>query len=364
MAVQVASSSVAPSLYQGLELSSPGSIRLLTLRSSKNKDGVVSCSLRVPRLRNPPVYTALSYVWGSPNRTQEIMVNGHPKQVTENLYIALKQLRKDYGENQFWIDALCINQDDAAEKAQQVALMRDIYLRAENVVVWLGEATKESDSRQSRSAIADIASREYWTRAWVIQEFVLPGKVILRCGDKTFDWGQLFDQFSLYTAFADSPMWDLFAMKRRQKGFKIENFRIKLHLLDAIQYASKAQSSDPRDKVYAMLGLAEREEAAEVTIDYRLSPCEVYCQALQVVSWSTACNPGMVHPGKEAYTALAEHCHRPLEKERSLVREGCDGGCGALELLYHWPYGIPRIIKKSKQGIYKEARNTNLISSA
>lgn len=38
-----------------------------------------------------------------------------------------------------WIDAICINQEDTAEKGYQVGIMREIYLAAMRVVVWLGE---------------------------------------------------------------------------------------------------------------------------------------------------------------------------------------------------------------------------------
>jgi hypothetical protein len=37
-----------------------------------------------------------------------------------------------------WIDALCINQENTKEKSNQVALMQDIYQRAERVLTWIG----------------------------------------------------------------------------------------------------------------------------------------------------------------------------------------------------------------------------------
>ena len=38
-----------------------------------------------------------------------------------------------------WTDAICINQLDDAEKANQVALMGEIYARAGCVFVWVGQ---------------------------------------------------------------------------------------------------------------------------------------------------------------------------------------------------------------------------------
>jgi hypothetical protein len=38
-----------------------------------------------------------------------------------------------------WIDAVCINQQDVTERSEQVKMMREIYERATEVIVWLGE---------------------------------------------------------------------------------------------------------------------------------------------------------------------------------------------------------------------------------
>ncbi|KAK4103340.1 hypothetical protein N658DRAFT_388746, partial [Parathielavia hyrcaniae] len=90
-------------------------------------------------------YIALSYSWGNPTARREIVVNGKPACVTENLYAALTHLLGFKGllasileECEIWVDALCINQQDAAEKLVQVASMRDVFANAHWVVAWLG----------------------------------------------------------------------------------------------------------------------------------------------------------------------------------------------------------------------------------
>jgi hypothetical protein len=45
-----------------------------------------------------------------------------------------------------WVDALCINQANLGEKNHQVALMAQIYSRADKVLVYLGESDCESDA--------------------------------------------------------------------------------------------------------------------------------------------------------------------------------------------------------------------------
>lgn len=136
----------------------------------------IRCSLIVRDLEDDPIYDALSYTWGDPctvyldrywdsNRDQsaskkawdakpvDIFVDGQPVSVGVSLYTALqsargvwhKQVRNGLDEmdpaklsDAIWADAICINQEDLAEKSAQVRLMSRIYQRAQNVMAWLG----------------------------------------------------------------------------------------------------------------------------------------------------------------------------------------------------------------------------------
>jgi hypothetical protein len=62
--------------------------------------------------------------------------------VTRNCGLALGYLRKTDSTWVLWIDAICINQEDDKERGHQVAIMRDVYSRAIEVLIWLGEARK------------------------------------------------------------------------------------------------------------------------------------------------------------------------------------------------------------------------------
>lgn len=42
----------------------------------------------------------------------------------------------------YWIDALCIDQDDLSERSIQVTLMGAIYSQAQRTFIWLGEGDK------------------------------------------------------------------------------------------------------------------------------------------------------------------------------------------------------------------------------
>ena len=63
--------------------------------------------------------------------------------VTTNLYNVLQYLRKPEHERIMWIDAVCINQENDRERAEQVGIMKGIYTRAWHVVIWLGRETPE-----------------------------------------------------------------------------------------------------------------------------------------------------------------------------------------------------------------------------
>lgn len=90
-------------------------------------------------------YTALSYTWGNPLATTPILVNGVETEVTLNLEAALRHIRKPEYDVILWVDALCINQNDVAEKNHQVEMMREIFAGAELVIAWLGSASGDSD---------------------------------------------------------------------------------------------------------------------------------------------------------------------------------------------------------------------------
>lgn len=108
-------------------------------------------------------YTALSYTWGDQTKQHTINLNGKPFSVGDNLHVALRRLQgrmqmqassegalpvhsespclAPYIAHQgriIWIDAICINQADLAERESQVKLMSRIYQQADLVHADLG----------------------------------------------------------------------------------------------------------------------------------------------------------------------------------------------------------------------------------
>jgi hypothetical protein len=101
-------------------------IRVLNI-SSGLEDEPLSCSLEPISLDDDARYTALSYCWGDANDRADISVNGQNISVTRSLENALRHMRPVNQHTIVWADALCINQQDVAEKSVQVRMMGAIY---------------------------------------------------------------------------------------------------------------------------------------------------------------------------------------------------------------------------------------------
>jgi hypothetical protein len=97
------------------------------------------------------LYDALSYAWGSLEKSRLISINGYDLPVTTNLYSALLHLRDPLLQRTLWINAIYINQEDKDERRLQVQFMAMIYTMASHVTVWLGEA--EDDGKRALGEI-------------------------------------------------------------------------------------------------------------------------------------------------------------------------------------------------------------------
>ncbi|KAK1833447.1 heterokaryon incompatibility protein-domain-containing protein [Podospora conica] len=246
----------AISLYRPLPLSSPAikpQIRLLHVQPSSNLDHPIECSLSVHDLNKFLDFTALSYEWGRPPKQTAakptVQINSlWTLEIQANLNKALRHLRHPDKVLIIWVDAVCINQNDNAEKGQQVGLMADIYGSASQTYVWLGTSAdgsdlamttmrkvgqsmlKEENGTSPRQQFEDLTknaaagewhlhspeelqrlapdliqeyipnasfcaiecrkllSRSYWTRMWVQQEVVLSPSPVICCGAEMVDW--------------------------------------------------------------------------------------------------------------------------------------------------------------------------------
>ncbi|RII19112.1 hypothetical protein CUC08_Gglean001775 [Alternaria sp. MG1] len=135
-------------LYEYETLPSARSIRILTLCPAGQYIDPIECMIEAMELEEAS-YDALSYSWGmnedgDSSQDYEILIHGNLKWVTRNLFEGLKRIRVRDKPIRIWIDAVCINQQDDVERSIQVAMMADVYARAEKVLVWLGNGTGAS----------------------------------------------------------------------------------------------------------------------------------------------------------------------------------------------------------------------------
>jgi hypothetical protein len=125
-------------VYVSLPVEQTGQIRLITIHPGQLSDDIV-VTMRCASLDDPNIrFEGLSYTWGDPSNPKTITCNGVPLQATRSLFSSLRRLRAKQ-RSTFWIDAICINQKDLPERANQVKQMRRIYSMAEVVWVDYGE---------------------------------------------------------------------------------------------------------------------------------------------------------------------------------------------------------------------------------
>jgi len=175
--------------------------------------------MRIFRLqgKHEPVYTALSYTWGVDTCEHDIVLNGDVVRVRKNLHSFLLQMQAERRRDWFFVDALCINQEDAEERAHQVALMGKVYFGAEEVIAWMqresyymaddGElfyqdedcapAAVREDSLAITSEEKSLAAKKlmlhnsFWSRLWIVQEVLLAKRLTIRMRYATVDWFDL-----------------------------------------------------------------------------------------------------------------------------------------------------------------------------
>ncbi|KAK1708467.1 heterokaryon incompatibility protein-domain-containing protein [Colletotrichum lupini] len=232
-------------------------------------------------------YDAVSYTWGDDNGNSErchpIYVGHHWDIVfqTKNCCDVLRYLRPSRGLKLIWIDAICIDQNNAEERATQVAKMGQIYSRCSQVWAWMGDDLVSNDLQglperrwlhelgttssyvgtfsQSRSIrdIWKLLQRRYFRRVWVIQELVLAPRVLIPIGNVIFAADHTTAR-KLTQSENDSENKSKVSWKKTEAPWfeHVAQGHIGgLGLWDMMALTSKSHASDFRDKLYGILGL-------------------------------------------------------------------------------------------------------------
>ena len=258
-------------------------------------------------------------------------------QISSSLYDALQEFRQHGEELVLWADQLCIDQLNLDERNHQVSIMGKIYRRSERCMAFVGKTTEadvqalalldkvveywngscqtgmpsegntelledtETLNLPKRSDITwqylrNLITRPWFPRVWVIQEAVLPPECKVLVGrycfslislksliemlhakslgallshglgpDERAKWLQTLVQIANLVSFLPSETRD------EEPSFA--------HILHKTRVAA---SSDPRDKVFGILGLSTFSDP-ETVPDYRLSVQEVYCRTARAL---------------------------------------------------------------------------------
>jgi hypothetical protein len=157
-------------LYEYERLPSARSIRILTLCPAEQHTDAIECTIEAIELEEAS-YDALSYSWGmnedgNSSQDYELFIHGNRQWITRNLSEGLRRIRVCDKPIRIWIDAVCINQQDNVERSVQVAMMVDIYARAEKVLVWLGNGTEEKEDLLMLDLLERIKKRTEQIKPW------------------------------------------------------------------------------------------------------------------------------------------------------------------------------------------------------
>ncbi|GKT50824.1 heterokaryon incompatibility protein 6, OR allele [Colletotrichum spaethianum] len=303
-------------------------IRVIHIGSGTNNDPL-KLSLSRVSLDDNPDYTALSYCWGPQVNLEQVEISNRPIPISRHLHKCLVSLRREDSPLTLWIDAICINQSSNQEKNTQVPLMRDIYKGATEVLIWLGESTAGLDRvfnsiqrviehnieiepkgisqvaeellkaspDETEQAFTEFVNIPWFRRTWIIQELALPRQdPIFLCGKHRAPWTHVkrwwdiaksLNQAVIQHSTLTLPAWrnlhhllnfrvlDKLALLRQLFG-NPNVFKNGLRLSALIFMSEESLATNPRDKIYGVMGLANASANEKIVVDYDKSVEDLY----------------------------------------------------------------------------------------
>lgn len=316
-------------LYQYAPLSRPDEIRCLVLESGTgDADDPLVCSLHHHSLDDEPDFEAISYTWGSSNKTHTIFCNGRRLAITKNLHTCLLQTRLPDSKRTLWADSICINQDNLREKGHQVSMMSRIYSESRKALICLGP-----DENGHAKDVADLVSEvarwlqtilmgltdgqrdsfpytnqnewpnsdrrwvmlssmtglSWFKRGWVIQEAALAKDAQIIWGDVEIGWIDVLRALMWAgktaldirrppgTVALPSFLHTYAYITKYPTEALVLNARRSFTLLESLNLGRNLLFGDKRDHIYAFLGLSAAMDARHgLEVRYELSYLQVY----------------------------------------------------------------------------------------
>ncbi|KAF5975494.1 ankyrin het domain-containing protein [Fusarium coicis] len=241
----------------------------------------------VTDLNGQPKYDALSYTWGDPLGCYHL---------TKSRGSSVSTPMSNMSEY-IWIDQICINQTDIVEKSSQVQLMGQIYRQCAAVQIWLGDRShglmyKSFDitdqqtcqfpgirpiSLEKARGTLDLFNRAWFKRSWIIQEALLAPMS-----------NALFGAFAIPFQNLSKFMLDQVAYRLGTRSFNSQDQYWEQPLpIDTVTRMFRAcEATDPRDKVYAFIGISENgasQKGPLIIPDYSKMVDDVYIDATKLM---------------------------------------------------------------------------------
>lgn len=321
--------------YQYSPLESLSSYRLLILYRDEADDPLKGDLLEKTIDHSPP-YACLSYAWEHSETSRNIDIHGQNISISNAAYLALQWIRAEQKESAprpIWIDSICINQDDVNERSQQVRHMKRIYSGAEQVYVYLGKEADDSDQiPQFYLKLRDFAlkwyadglhqvrgdrfefpadeeyesmglpakrnpvwnanlaflRRPWFLRTWIIQEVVLAREILFICGNWGFGGHGLIGGWHVILGAALGFPKPSSRDENTLEGRAIHQIKLMLDLgmgedekqsaslIGLLHMSRQALASNPRDRVYGLLGLTSDLYRSKVIVDYEEPVANTY----------------------------------------------------------------------------------------
>lgn len=116
-------------------------VRLLRLTSPVGASRIEG---RLTTVLLPGPFTAISYTWGRGDTVERLWLgNGRYVPINESAGYVLRHMPRG---GQIWIDSVCIDQENEAEKEWTIPNVHQVYMAAQQVNVWLGPPSEESEA--------------------------------------------------------------------------------------------------------------------------------------------------------------------------------------------------------------------------
>jgi hypothetical protein len=151
-----------------------------------------------------------------------------------------------------------------------------------------GRATAIDNDPNTWHAIFDLLNRSYFHRVWIFQEIQLASSsALIQCGTETVSWRQLRRAIGACGAMTLPTEVPLQLRTRLDSLWSLSMDSRSMDPMRLFEYAIAAECSNPRDRVYAILGLLPEVLSRKIQPHYASPTREVHRKAMMAYTQVT-----------------------------------------------------------------------------